>query len=41
MIKLYPEIAEELKELAELARQDMGDNLTGRKGQNLREHGKL
>lgn len=41
VIKLYPEIAEELKELAELARKDMGDNLTGREGLNVREHGKL
>ena len=41
VIKLYPEIAEELKELAELARKDMGDNLTGRLGLNVREHGKL
>ena len=41
VIKLYPEIADELMNLAENARKDMGDNLTGRKGLNLREHGKL
>ena len=41
VIKLYPEIADELMNLVEIARNDMGDNLTGRKGLNLREHGKL
>lgn len=41
VIKLYPEIAEEIMKLVEIARQDMGDNLTGRKGSNVRENGKL
>ena len=41
VIKLYPDVAEELKKLVESARKDMGDNLTGRKGTNLREHGKI
>ena len=41
VIKLYPEIAKELEELAEIARKDMGDNLTGRKGSNIREPGRL
>ena len=41
VIKLYPEIAKELEELAEIARKDMGDNLIGRKGSNIREPGRL
>tara|TARA_Y100000768_G_scaffold332524_1_gene272185 strand:- start:9 stop:986 length:978 start_codon:yes stop_codon:yes gene_type:complete len=41
VIKKYPYIAKELEELAEKARSDMGDNLTGRKGINNRNHGKL
>ena len=41
VIKKYPNIAKELEELAEKARSDMGDNLTGRKGINNRTHGKL
>mgnify|MGYP001437614585 FL=1 len=41
VIKLYPEIAEEIMKLVEIARQDMGDNLTARKGSNVRENGKL
>ena len=41
VIKLYPDVAEELKKLVESARKDMGDNLTGRNGTNLREHGKI
>ena len=41
VIKKYPDIAKELIELAEKARSDMGDNLTGREGINNRNHGKL
>ncbi|MDG2342010.1 MAG: sulfatase [Cytophagales bacterium] len=41
VIKLYPDIAKELLDLAEIARTDMGDNLTGRKGSNIRKSGKL
>ena len=41
VIKKYPNIAKELEELVEKARSDMGDNLTGRKGINNRNHGKL
>ena len=41
VIKLYPDIAKELLDLAEIARSDMGDNLTGRKGSNIRKSGKL
>ena len=33
--------SKELEELAEIARKDMGDNLTGRKGSNIREPGRL
>ena len=41
VMKLSPEIVEELMDLAEIARKDMGDNLTGIKGSNVRENGKL
>jgi len=41
VIALYPDIAKELLDLAEIARSDMGDNLTGRKGSNIRKSGKL
>ena len=41
VIKLYPEIVKELMDLAEIARKDMGDNLTGIKGSNVRKNGKL
>lgn len=41
VIKLYPEIVKELMDLAEIARKDMGDNLTGVKGSNVRKNGKL
>ena len=41
VIALYPDIARELEDLAELARADMGDNLTGRKGSNIRKSGRL
>src|SRR5260221_1604324 len=34
--KNYPEIVEKLKDLAEKAREDMGDDLTHREGKNLR-----
>ncbi len=39
--ELYPEIVVELKSLAEIARQDLGDNLTGRTGSNVRPSGTL
>ena len=41
VIKKYPKITKELKELAESARTDMGDNATGRIGQNTREPGRV
>ena len=41
VIKLYPEIVKELMDLAEIARKEMGDNLTGVKGSNVRKNGKL
>ncbi|MBS0010530.1 MAG: sulfatase [Bacteroidales bacterium] len=37
----YPEIVQELEELAEEARADMGDDLTGREGKNRRERGEM
>ncbi|MCF6351431.1 MAG: sulfatase [Cyclobacteriaceae bacterium] len=39
--ELYPEIVEELTKLAEQARADLGDNLTGNPGKNRREPGRL
>ena len=36
-----PAVVERLQQLAELARDDLGDSLTGRKGKHLREVGKL
>ncbi len=41
VIKKYPKIAQELKDLAESARIDMGDNATGRIGKNTREPGRV
>ena len=41
VIKKYPEIAQSLKDLAETAIDDMGDNATGRKGKNTREPGRV
>ncbi|WP_239986452.1 MULTISPECIES: sulfatase family protein [Arenibacter] len=38
---LYPEVVEELKQLAEVARKDLGDDLTGRTGENIRPAGSL
>ena len=37
----HPEIVEELLGLAERARKDMGDSLTDRLGENLREPGRV
>ena len=39
--ELYPEVVEELKQLAEDARKDLGDDLTGRIGENIRTAGSL
>jgi arylsulfatase len=39
--ELYPEIVQELTDLAEQAREDLGDNLTGRAGKNRREPGRI
>jgi arylsulfatase len=36
---LYPEVVEELKKLADIARNDLGDGLTGIEGKNRREAG--
>lgn len=38
---LYPEIVAELQKTAGIAREDLGDDLTGRIGKNVREIGKL
>jgi len=37
--KLYPEIVAELQIIAEEAREDLGDDLTSRKGKNVRVSG--
>ncbi|MEQ6117890.1 sulfatase [Reichenbachiella sp. MALMAid0571] len=39
--ELYPEVVKELEMLAEVARQDLGDDLTERKGANVRSAGML
>ena len=39
--ELYPEIVKELENLAEIARNDLGDNLTKRIGNNIREPGSI
>jgi arylsulfatase A-like enzyme len=36
----HPEVVQRLEALAERAREDLGDSLTGRKGKNVREPGK-
>ena len=41
VIKKHPKITQELKDLAESARIDMGDNATGRIGKNTREPGRV
>ena len=41
VIEKYPEITQSLKDLAETARDDMGDNATDRKGKNTREPGRV
>ncbi len=37
----HPEIVEKLKQIAETARQDLGDDLTGNSGKNRREPGRV
>ena len=39
--ELYPEIVKELENLAEIARNDLGDNLNKRIGNNIREPGRV
>lgn len=39
--KSYPEIMEELQKIAETAREDLGDDLTGSKGKNRRPAGMI
>jgi arylsulfatase len=41
VIELFPEVVEELMEIVERAREDLGDALTGRPGTNLRPIGQL
>lgn len=41
VLEKYPKIAQSLMDLAETARDDMGDNATGRKGKNTREPGRV
>lgn len=41
VIDQHPEVLEELMKLVEEARQDLGDDLTDRKGENKRKPGKL
>lgn len=38
---IYPKIVAELQQIVELAREDLGDDLTNRVGKNVREIGKL
>jgi len=39
--ELFPEIFEELKQLANQAREDLGDDLHNMEGKNRREPGKI
>ncbi len=39
--ELYPEIVNELQQVAELAREDLGDDITNRVGKNVRQAGKI
>ena len=39
--EIYPGVVDEILKLAEEARSDLGDDLTNRTGENVREHGKL
>ena len=41
VIELYPAVVKTLEDLAEVARNDLGDNLNNRKGNNIREAGIL
>lgn len=41
VIEMHPKIVQEILQLAEIARDDLGDNLTGRVGENIRKHGTL
>ncbi|MDO6803893.1 sulfatase [Wenyingzhuangia sp. 1_MG-2023] len=41
VISLYPKVVADLMLLAEVARKDLGDNLTNRVGENVREAGRI
>lgn len=38
---LYPEVVRKLEDLAAIAREDLGDDLTGAPGKNRREHRRI
>jgi arylsulfatase len=41
LIEFYPEIVSKLDKIADEAREDLGDDLTGNQGENRREPGKI
>ena len=41
VMELYPAVVKDLEKLAEIARNDLGDNLNNRKGKNVRETGNI
>ena len=41
LIDYYPEVVEELEQVASVAREDLGDDLTGNPGNNRREAGRI
>ena len=41
VMELYPAVVKNLENLAEIARNDLGDNLNNRKGNNVREAGSI
>ena len=41
VMELYPAVVKDLEKLAEIARNDLGDNLNNRKGNNVRETGNI
>ena len=40
-MELYPIVVKDLEDLAEIARNDLGDDLNNRKGNNVRETGRI
>jgi arylsulfatase len=41
VMELYPAVVKDLENLAEITRNDLGDNLNNRKGKNIREAGRI